>query len=86
MTTTIQTDGISQESIQKFIEGMTIHNVVWYVNPSSIHLFISPDPLRGPLSLLTITALDDGVLHIGLEGPDAQRNDRDEFDPYEGEE
>jgi len=70
MVTEITTDGISQESIERFVEGLTIHNIVWYVNPSGIHLFLSPDPLRyAPCTLLTIYALDDGTLSVGLQGP-----------------
>ena len=77
MTTKIQTDGISQESIERFIEDMVIQNIAWYVNPSSIHLFLTPDPLGGPRTLLTISALDDGTLRVGLQGPNVPESPND---------
>lgn len=62
----------SQESLEHtFLPGLTIHDVAFYVNPSSIHLFLSPDPLRySPCSILAITAEDGGTLHVRLLGPD----------------
>jgi hypothetical protein len=78
MPTKITTDGISQESIERLVEGLVIHNLAWYVNPSGIHLFLSPDPLRyEPCTLLTIYALDDGTLHVGLQGPDVPESPND---------
>lgn len=77
MTTEIRTDGISQESIERFIEDLTIHNIAWYINPSSVHLFLSPDPLRyQPCSILIISAIDDGTLKVTLQGPDVPENPR----------
>ena len=80
MTTHIQTEGISEESIEKLIEGLTIHNLAWYVNPSSIHFFLSPNPLRyDPCTLLTISALEDGTLHVKLQGPDVPESPNDKL-------
>ena len=69
----------SQESLEHiFLPGMTIHNVAFYVNPSSVHLFLSPDPLHySPCSILAITAEEDGTLHVRLQGPDVAEGPND---------
>jgi hypothetical protein len=78
MVTKIETPGWNAESLEQFVEGMTIHSLVYYVDPSSVHLFLSPNPLRyDPCSILTITALDDGTLSVNLQGPDVPESPND---------
>jgi hypothetical protein len=62
-----QIDGMSAETLVKFLKGMTIRYVWFYNDPQALHLTIGEE--RGPsTALLTMTVMDDGVLKIGLQG------------------
>ena len=60
-------EGMTQESLTKFLDGMRIVDVAFYGDPQAIHLFLASRSIMGINALLTITACDD-VLSIGLEG------------------
>ena len=62
-----QIEGMSQESLATFLEGMRIVDIAFYGNPQAIHLFLASPSIMGTNALLTITACDD-ILSIGLEG------------------
>ena len=63
-----QIEGMTQRSLSKFLEGMRIVDVAYYGNPQAIHLFLASRSAVGINALLCITALDEGVLHITLDG------------------
>jgi len=77
MNTEITTNGISQESLERFLEGMKIQSTLFYTNPPSVHFFLTPRLYSGPRTLLAIFAREDGTLHIELHGPDVPESPND---------
>jgi len=69
-------EGMSPESLEKFIEGMRIVDVAFYGDPQAVHLFLASRSTVGRITaLLTITACDD-ILSINLEGTSEPEPDR----------
>ena len=72
--------GLHPDTLSHLIPGLTISSIALYVNPESAHLFLSDGTRHA--GILTLTATDEGKLHIELVGNAPHRPDRDDFNPY----
>lgn len=62
----MQIEGMTKDSLAKFLAGLRIEDVWFYENPQAIHLLLGGLASPTDRALLAITALDEGVLHVTL--------------------
>jgi hypothetical protein len=74
---------LTQETLEHFLVGMTIHEVTLYEKGGQLHLFVSEDPERWTnVSILTIKAQEADQLEIDIIGPSEEPIPELEAEPF----
>jgi hypothetical protein len=74
---------LTQETLEHFLVGMTIHEVTLYEKDGQLHLFVSEDPERWTnVSILTIKAQEADHLEIDIIGPSEEPIPELEAEPF----